>query len=301
MDNNNMQDQDVTVLVDQNTGAPMYPNSQMNVNQPSYTSPQPDMSQQAYGQSMNQTGYPNMQSGMSQQAYGQSMNQTGYSNMQPGMGQQVYGQQMNQTGYPNMQPGMGQQPYGQPMNQGYNQGYNQNNYGAANNNMTPGMKINPKILAIVAGVILVIILGVIFIPKLFKEKDNPEKNPFDGLEIGMDRELVIEKFDIDDDGDDYQYAEVEAFDVEGDLQIIFDDDELSRCNWYVEDYQCDSQEAFEKVAEEMEEHYTDLYGKPEKDDDGSRVEYTWIDEKNDIEYRLDVKDYEIVLRMDEVW
>ncbi len=263
MDNNNMQDQDVTVLVDQNTGAPVYPNSQSNM-----------------GQSMNQTGYTSPQPGMGQQAYGQPMNQAGYQNMQPNMGQP-----------------MGQQPYGQQMNQGYYQ----NNYNGTNNNMTPGMKINPKILGIVVGVILVIILCVVFIPKLFKGKGDPDTNPFDGLEIGMERELVIEKFDIDDDGDDYQYADVEAFGVTGNLQIVFYDDELSRCNWYVDDYQCDSEKQFEQAAEDIEEHYTDLYGKPDKEEDGDELECVWVDDENDVEYELEVDDNEIVLRMDEVW
>ncbi len=317
---NNTQDQDVTVLVDQTTGMPMFPNDQQPtsqpvppVNQPVYPNAQQPMGQPVYGQPMNQTNYTNMQQPMGQSGYGQPMNHTGYPNMQQPMGQPGYGQQMNHTGYPNMQQPMGQPGYGQPMNQtgypnmqqqmgqsGYGQqpqygGY-QNNYAGPNNGMTPGMKVNPKVLAIVAAIIVVAILAIVFVPKLFA--GGKDKDPFHGLELGMDRKEVCKELGIKDNSDDeYLYADVDAFGVPGRLQMVFDDDELDRCNWYVDDYDCDSEKEFEKAAENIEKTYTKKYGKPDKDTDGDETKYVWEDD--DYEFELAVDENDFVLRWDE--
>ncbi len=233
--------------------------------QQGFVQPQQGFVQPQQGFAQPQQGFVQPQQGFAQPQQGFAQPQMQYQNMQQPYGQQPYGQsQMN----------YGQQPYGQP-------------------SVAPKKPLNKKAIGIGAAVVLVIILAIVFVPKLFGGSSS-NKTPFDKVKLGMTKDEVKKVIDMDDDYDDDTWydRECKAFGVEGRLQIVFDyDGVVDRINWYVDEDDCESSKAYDKAVEDIKEYYTDKYGKPEKDGD----EYNWELPMN-LEYELEMESDGFVLR-----
>jgi len=155
---------------------------------------------------------------------------------------------------------------------------------------------NKKVIIILSIAIIVVILGVAFIPKLFNKSEFPLK----GVELGVSLDEVVKEFELKDeyvyDIDAYKYG-VEGFGVEGQLQFCFYKDKLYMVNWYV-NQKGTEEEAMEKAIEKAKDYCTDKYGKPEKteNDDFQEIIYVWELEDGS-ELQLSVCDDYFVLRL----